>query len=108
MALPTDRRSSATAAHASANLVLQYYAVVLATYMVHALSCFFHVFLDTAIAFPLARNPGMEIGVWVALGHFTQAIGLETSDASVYCAFLCSLTVVRAEVQKAVIPFCLL
>lgn len=43
----------------------------------------------------------MEIGVWIALGYFTQAIGLETSDASV-CAFLCSLTVVRAEVQNAV------
>lgn len=36
---------------------------------------------------------GMEVGVWVALGYFTQAIGLQTSDASV-CAFLCSLTVV--------------
>ena len=47
----------------------------------------------------------MEIGVWVALGYFTQAIGLETSDSSVYCAFLCSLSVVRAEVQQAVIPF---
>eukprot|EP00904_Undaria_pinnatifida_P005012 jgi/Undpi1/1640/HiC_scaffold_11.g05030.m1 len=36
---------------------------------------------------------GMEIGAWVSFGYFTQAIGLQTSDASV-CAFLCSLTVV--------------
>ncbi|CAM9486055.1 unnamed protein product [Ectocarpus fasciculatus] len=44
---------------------------------------------------------GMEIGVWVALGYFTQAIGLETSDASV-CAFLCSLTVVVVPLLDAV------
>ncbi|CAM9218345.1 unnamed protein product [Choristocarpus tenellus] len=36
---------------------------------------------------------GMEIGIFVAMGYLTQAIGLATTDASV-CAFLCSLTVV--------------
>ncbi len=35
----------------------------------------------------------MEVGGWVALGYLTQAVGLQTTDASV-CAFLCSLTVV--------------
>ncbi|CBJ33735.1 Inner membrane transport protein yicL [Ectocarpus siliculosus] len=44
----------------------------------------------------------MEIGVWVALGYFTQAIGLETSDASVYCACLCSLSVVVVPLLDAV------
>ncbi|CAM9269168.1 unnamed protein product [Scytosiphon promiscuus] len=44
---------------------------------------------------------GMEIGAWVALGYFTQAIGLQTSDASV-CAFLCSLTVVVVPLLDAV------
>lgn len=38
-------------------------------------------------------NTGMEIGIWMSVGYITQAIGLQTSDASV-CAFLCSLTVV--------------
>lgn len=43
-------------------------------------------------------TPGMEIGGWVALGYLTQAIGLQTTDASV-CAFLCSLTVVRVPLS---------
>lgn len=48
--------------------------------------------------FPLifALSTGMEVGAWVAFGYFTQAIGLQTSDASV-CAFLCSLTVVSTK-----------
>lgn len=44
----------------------------------------------------LELKTGMEIGGWVALGYLTQAVGLQTSDASV-CAFLCSLTVVSAS-----------
>lgn len=43
----------------------------------------------------------MEIGGWVALGYLTQAVGLQTSDASV-CAFLCSLTVVSVAAQLMV------
>ena len=44
----------------------------------------------------LVLSTGMEAGAWVAFGYFTQAVGLQTSDASV-CAFLCSLTVVSAK-----------
>ena len=36
---------------------------------------------------------GLEVGLWVTLGYVTQAIGLETTDAS-KSAFICSLTVV--------------
>lgn len=50
----------------------------------------------------LDRKPGMEIGGWVALGYLTQAVGLQTSDASV-CAFLCSLTVVSASLHDRLI-----
>jgi len=38
-------------------------------------------------------KPGVEIGMWVAMGYFVQGIGLETCDAST-AAFLCSLAVV--------------
>ncbi len=36
---------------------------------------------------------GLEVGLWVTLGYITQAIGLETTEAS-KSAFICSLTVV--------------
>lgn len=36
---------------------------------------------------------GMEVGLWVTLGYITQALGLQTTDAS-KSAFICSLTVV--------------
>lgn len=52
-------------------------------------SCPFALFNDHLLT-------GMEVGAWVAFGYFTQAIGLQTSDASV-CAFLCSLTVVSGR-----------
>jgi len=38
-------------------------------------------------------KPGLEIGLWVALGYVVQGVGLETCDAST-AAFLCSLAVV--------------
>lgn len=36
---------------------------------------------------------GLEVGLWVSLGYITQAVGLETTEAS-KSAFICSLTVV--------------
>lgn len=36
---------------------------------------------------------GLEVGLWVTLGYVTQAIGLQTTEAS-KSAFICSLTVV--------------
>lgn len=33
---------------------------------------------------------GLEVGLWVALGYITQAIGLETTVAS-KSAFICSM-----------------
>ncbi|CAN0087423.1 unnamed protein product [Discosporangium mesarthrocarpum] len=44
---------------------------------------------------------GMEVGLYVSAGYYTQAIGLMTTDASV-CAFLCSLTVVFVPLIQAV------
>mmetsp|Transcript_22921 Transcript_22921/g.56561 ORF Transcript_22921/g.56561 Transcript_22921/m.56561 type:complete len:454 (+) Transcript_22921:54-1415(+) len=37
--------------------------------------------------------PGIEIGLWLALGYLGQGIGLKTADAST-AAFICSLTIV--------------
>lgn len=42
---------------------------------------------------PALIKAGLEIGLWVTLGYITQAIGLQTTDAS-KSAFICSLTVV--------------
>jgi len=71
-------------------------------------TCGVEVALLTAIRFALATlsllpfllkaskevlKAGLEVGLWVSLGYITQAVGLETTQAS-KSAFICSLTVV--------------
>merc|ERR1719384_2343246 len=44
---------------------------------------------------------GLECGIWVTLGYFSQALAL-SSISSGKCAFICSLTVVVVPVIEAV------
>jgi drug/metabolite transporter (DMT)-like permease len=39
-------------------------------------------------------RPGLEIGLWVALGYVVQGIGLDSGSSASTAAFLCSLAVV--------------
>jgi len=56
---------------------------------------------------PMARNhldhlsmrSGMEIGLWCFVGDFSQAVGLQTTEAS-HGAFLCSLCMVVVPIAK--------
>jgi len=56
---------------------------------------------------PMARNhldqlsvrSGMEIGLWCFVGYFSQAVGLQTTEAS-HGAFLCSLCMVVVPIAK--------
>ena len=45
---------------------------------------------------------GLECGLWISLGYFTQALALSTIDSG-QCAFICSLTVVFVPVAAAVL-----
>ena len=45
---------------------------------------------------------GLECGLWISLGYFSQALALSTIDAG-QCAFICSLTVVFVPVAAAVL-----
>jgi drug/metabolite transporter (DMT)-like permease len=45
---------------------------------------------------------GLECGLWISLGYFTQALALSTIDAG-QCAFICSLTVVFVPVAAALL-----
>jgi len=45
---------------------------------------------------------GLECGLWITLGYFSQAIALETISSS-QCAFLCSLTVVVVPLLTSIV-----
>jgi drug/metabolite transporter (DMT)-like permease len=45
---------------------------------------------------------GLECGLWISLGYFTQALALSTIDSG-QCAFICSLTVVFVPVAAALL-----
>jgi drug/metabolite transporter (DMT)-like permease len=45
---------------------------------------------------------GLECGLWISLGYFTQALALSTIDSG-QCAFICSLTVVFVPVAASVL-----
>ena len=45
---------------------------------------------------------GLECGLWISLGYFSQALALSTIDSG-QCAFICSLTVVFVPVAAAVL-----
>jgi len=49
----------------------------------------------------LSIRSGVEIGLWCALGYITQAIGLQTTEAS-RGAFLCSLAMIVVPIAKSV------
>lgn len=44
---------------------------------------------------------GLECGIWITLGYFTQALALSTVPAA-KCAFICSLTVVIVPLISAI------
>jgi len=48
----------------------------------------------------LSIRSGVEIGLWCALGYITQAMGLQTTEAS-RGAFLCSLAMIVVPIAKA-------
>lgn len=45
---------------------------------------------------------GLECGLWISLGYFTQALALSTIDSG-QCAFICSLTVVFVPVAASLL-----
>ena len=65
--------------------------------------------LAAVVSIPLLLNQkwnviraGLECGLWISLGYFTQALALSTIDSG-QCAFICSLTVVFVPVAAAVL-----
>lgn len=65
--------------------------------------------LAAIVSIPLLLNQkwnviraGLECGLWISLGYFTQALALSTIDSG-QCAFICSLTVVFVPVAAAVL-----
>jgi drug/metabolite transporter (DMT)-like permease len=50
----------------------------------------------------IAIRAGLECGLWISLGYFTQALALSTIDSG-RCAFICSLTVVFVPVASTLL-----